>query len=240
MPFTFSHPAIILPFAKVKHLSLSMSALVIGSLTPDFEYFVKMKLSGRYGHSLEGMFVLDLPMAIGIALIFHQIVKRPLIDSLPVYFNTRLQSLRNFDFPGYITRHPIAFSVCLLIGIGSHLLWDSFTHANSYFVDNIAFLSTPIAIDGLPQVPFFRYLQHLSTAVGAIFIFWFFHHLPVCSNASTLGLKFWVIVFSVAIVSFAIRSYFSFEYFGDLVTSVISSGLIGIIVASLFTRLSHG
>lgn len=240
MPFTFSHPAIILPFSKVKHLSLSMSALVIGSLTPDFEYFVKMKLSGRYSHSLEGMFVIDFPMAIGIALIFHLIVKKPLIDNLPAYFNTRLQPLRDFDFVGYITTHLIGFCICLLIGIGSHLLWDSFTHANSYFVDNITFLSTPITIDGLPQVPLFRYLQHISTAVGAIFIFWFFHHLPVSSNASTPGLKFWIILFSVAAISFAIRSYFSFEYFGDLVTTIISSGLIGLITASIFTRLSNG
>jgi hypothetical protein len=238
MPFTFSHPAIILPFATLRHLSLS--ALVVGSLTPDFEYFVKMKLSGRYSHSLEGMFVLDFPLAIGLALIFHQVVKKPLIDNLPAYFNTRLKPLRDVDFPGYIARHPIAFGICLLVGIGSHLLWDSFTHANSYFVDHIAFLSTPVVMDGLPQVPFFRYLQHLSTAVGAICIFLFFHHLPASDEKTIPGLKFWIITFTVAGISFAVRSFFSFEYFGDLVTSVISAGFIGVIVASLFTRLSHG
>ncbi|SEF46838.1 protein of unknown function [Flavobacterium urumqiense] len=42
MPFTFSHPAIILPFLKNK--KLSATALIIGSMSPDFEYFFRMKM----------------------------------------------------------------------------------------------------------------------------------------------------------------------------------------------------
>ncbi|WP_262496247.1 DUF4184 family protein [Flavobacterium piscis] len=39
MPFTFSHPAIILPLKYLPKNWISLTGLIIGSLTPDFEYF---------------------------------------------------------------------------------------------------------------------------------------------------------------------------------------------------------
>ena len=48
MPFTFSHPAIVLPFSKKW---FSLTALVTGSIIPDFEYFFKMKGHSDYGHN---------------------------------------------------------------------------------------------------------------------------------------------------------------------------------------------
>ncbi|WP_240482010.1 DUF4184 family protein [Flavobacterium psychrophilum] len=39
MPFTFSHPAIILPLRYLPRQWFSLTGLIIGSLTPDFEYF---------------------------------------------------------------------------------------------------------------------------------------------------------------------------------------------------------
>src|SRR5687767_3641458 len=124
MPFIFSHPAIVLPFLKVRHVSVSMSALVIGSITPDFEYIIKMKATGRYGHSLEGIFLLDLPIACAIAVVFHLLVKTPAINNMPDYLCKRLITLRDFDFLAYIKKHCLSFIICLLIGIASHILWD--------------------------------------------------------------------------------------------------------------------
>ena len=39
MPLTIAHPAAVLPF---RHSRLPISALVIGSLAPDFEYFLHL------------------------------------------------------------------------------------------------------------------------------------------------------------------------------------------------------
>jgi len=237
MPFTFSHPAIVLPFLKIRHASISMSALIIGSITPDFEYFIRMKLSGRYSHSLEGMFFLDLPLACIIALTFHQVVKKSLIDNLPGYFYTRLVSLRNFEFTSYLRQYLWLFLLWLLIGIASHILWDSFTHANSYFVDYISFLSTPIAIDGFPQWPLFRYLQHASTIVGGGFLIVFFHRLPKDEQKNNVSIKFWIILVMIAVIAFTVRASFGFEYLGDIVTVIISSVFIGLITSSILIRI---
>lgn len=57
MPFTFSHPAIILPFKYLPNRWISMTGLIIGSLTPDFEYFIRMKIESYYSHTNAGLFL---------------------------------------------------------------------------------------------------------------------------------------------------------------------------------------
>ena len=44
MPFTFSHPAIVLPLVRKSGHWFSATGLIIGSLTPDFEYFMRMRI----------------------------------------------------------------------------------------------------------------------------------------------------------------------------------------------------
>jgi hypothetical protein len=212
-----------------------MSALVIGSVTPDFEYFIKMKLSGRYSHSIEGMFLMDLPIACVIVIVFHGVVKKPLIDNLPNYFYERLIRLRNFDFLDHMRKHFISVISCVLIGIASHILWDSFTHANAFEV-RLPFLSQQVYIPGVFKVPLFRILQHVSTAIGAGFILLVFHRLPRQQKRNFPRIKFWSICFVIASIAFMLRSMIGFEYLGDIVSSVISAGILGLIVASLFSR----
>ena len=64
MPFTFSHPAIVLPLLKLSPKYISASAVIIGSMAPDFEYFIRMRLQQVHGHNLAGAFFFDLPVAI--------------------------------------------------------------------------------------------------------------------------------------------------------------------------------
>ena len=39
MPFTFAHPAAVLPFAKKHSSYISVTALILGSMAPDFPIF---------------------------------------------------------------------------------------------------------------------------------------------------------------------------------------------------------
>lgn len=86
MPFTFSHPAIVLPLAFLPKKIISITGLIIGSLTPDFEYFIRMKLSSEYSHTISGVFLFDLPLGIILTFLFHGIVRNKLIDNLPRFF----------------------------------------------------------------------------------------------------------------------------------------------------------
>ena len=67
MPFTLAHPAIVLPLAA-KKLRMSATGLVIGSMVPDFEYFIRMRTESKYSHTLAGLFWFDLPL--GLLLCF--------------------------------------------------------------------------------------------------------------------------------------------------------------------------
>jgi hypothetical protein len=233
MPFTFSHPAIVLPFSRIKSNYISVSSLVVGSVTPDFEYFLTMKLTGRFSHTVTGAFVFDLPVALILVFIFHLIVKKPLINSLPTYFHSRLITLRDFDFLARFRRYFPGYLLCLLMGIFSHLVWDSFTHSNEHMVQLFPVLLQPVDVSMLPSWPLFRYFQHISTLVGAVVIIYFFHYQPSNPSVSnTFDFRYGIGIVVLALIAFLIRWAVGFEYFGDVVATIISSLALGTVVVS--------
>ena len=77
MPFTFSHPAILLPFVKRKKISIT--GLVIGSMAPDLEFFFRMRTQSEISHTFHGLLLIDVPLAIIITLLFHGLLKKTLL-----------------------------------------------------------------------------------------------------------------------------------------------------------------
>lgn len=53
MPFTLAHPAVVLP---LRHRLLHQEALIIGSMSPDFLYFLYGQASQSFGHRFDGFF----------------------------------------------------------------------------------------------------------------------------------------------------------------------------------------
>jgi hypothetical protein len=139
MPFTFAHPAIVLPFNYCSKRYISLTGLVIGSLVPDFEYFLRMRIKSVYSHTLSGMLWFDLPLAILLAFFFHGIVRNQLIYHLPAFLYKRLQSYTTFHWYKRFFRSWFVVIVSTLIGIGSHLLWDSFTQRARFFCRSSSF-----------------------------------------------------------------------------------------------------
>lgn len=204
-------------------------------MAPDFEYFIRMKLEGRFSHTIPGIFLFDLPVGLFALAIFHGFVKQPLINNLPMYFNTRLQPLMNFNFFDYFGKCFIPLVICLLIGTASHIVWDGFTHYDGFFADHLSTLSKPIGINGFLELPLYRVLQHVSTAIGALIIFYAFHKMPQHQQTHIIDLKFWTILTFFFIAAFILRASFGLEYYGDTITVMISSGMIGLIAVSAIT-----
>jgi len=101
MPFTFSHPAIVLPLKYFPKKWFSLTGLVIGSMVPDFEYFIRMKVKSIYSHTIDGIFWFDLPLALLLAFLFHNIVKKYLFQNLPKSFQIRLSIFNDFNWNNY-------------------------------------------------------------------------------------------------------------------------------------------
>ncbi len=107
MPFTFSHPALILPFLKFEKKYFSSTGLIVGSMIPDVEYYLKLeKTTSVYSHSISGIFWFNLPIALFVCFIFHKIIRNPLIHHAPAYFNRRFGPYLNFSWRRFFGEHP--------------------------------------------------------------------------------------------------------------------------------------
>lgn len=229
MPFTFSHPAIILPFLKNK--KLSATGLIVGAMSPDFEYFFRMKMQGDIGHTFLGMFLVDIPLGILVAFIFHELIKRPLIDNLPSFFKERVTVLYEMNWLSYFKSNAHIVMVSLLLGVISHIFWDAFTHETGYFVQRISFLNSKLL-----GIPFYKITQHLSSLIGIILIFFYIYRLPATvKEQDEINLKYWFLVVFITIIVLGARFAFgmTLKQIGSVVVSAISSVFLGLTFTGL-------
>lgn len=138
MPFTFSHPAAVIPFFSKKIRSrFSVTGLVVGSVAPDFESFINMGEYKVYSHTWWGMFWYDMPLAFVICFVFHWLVRDPLIENMPKDLRRRFEAWHYFDWTTYFSRHVVMVLYSLLIGICTHMIFDAITHLNMTYPDSI-------------------------------------------------------------------------------------------------------
>lgn len=231
MPFTFSHPAIVLPLTYLPRKWFSLTGLIIGSLTPDFEYFLRMKIQSNYSHTLSGLFWFDLPLGIVLAFIFHNYVRDCLFDNLPTVLKSRLEVFKQFNWNTYFKKNLIVVSISILIGAASHIFWDSFTHDHGYFVKTIPELTNTVNVLG-KQIPILKILQHSSTLIGGLVIVFSLLKLPVDKNVKEkLNLKYWGILILITLLIIFVRLLFGLNYklYGHLIVTGISASLIALI-----------
>jgi hypothetical protein len=175
MPFTFAHPAAILPLRR-RFKTLQTVPLIVGSVAPDLPYFIPARLSRLMleTHSFSGSFWMDVP--IGMAtLILGFLFRRPLVALLtPRARALCLQSVEHFrDQPLHWVLAPFA----ILLGTWTHLLWDSFTHDNGWVVRRVAALSAPITFGGYTGT-MCHVLQYVSSLAGLAILAIWFRRLP--------------------------------------------------------------
>lgn len=238
MPFTFSHPAIVLPLTFLPRHWFSLTGLIIGSLTPDFEYFLRMRIKSEYSHSIDGLFWFDLPLGLLLALIFHNIVRDRLFDNLPIFLKSRFSAFKQADWNGHFKSNWFVVTISILIGAASHILWDSFTHDHGYFVQTIPALQNSVDFLG-GQIPILKILQHSSTLLGGLVIAFAIYKLP--SNKTeeeNINLKYWTIIAGLTLTIIAIRLLCGLDYkqYGNVIATSISAGLISLTITPWLTR----
>lgn len=238
MPFTLSHSAAVLPFLNNRRLSAT--GLVIGAMAPDFEYFFRMNVTGIYGHTVAGVFYFDLPVSIALAFIFHLVVKRNLIDNLPVFLQCRFEVVRAFDFTSYFRCHYFAFAASTIIGAATHIVWDGFTHERQFFVQALPSIyeGRVFVINGA-HYPLWYVLQHVSTAVGGILLTWYVWKMPEGEGTFPKPkLWYWIALGCMMAGITYVRMQFPFQNLANvvLVITLISSFCIGITILGLAKR----
>jgi hypothetical protein len=238
MPFSFSHPAIVLPLTYLPRKWFSLTGLVIGSLTPDFEYFLRMRIKSSYSHTIDGLFWFDLPLGLILAFLFHNIIRNSLFDNLPTILKSRFSSFREFDWNGYFKRHWLAVTISILIGAISHILWDSFTHDQGYFVQTIPTLTNTLEFFGR-HIPILKILQYSSSLIGGLVVLFAIYKLPINKNEKeNLKLSYWIIIagMTFVIIAVSLLSGLDFKQYGNFIVTAISAGMISLTLTPLIIK----
>jgi Domain of unknown function (DUF4184) len=218
MPFTLAHPAAVIPLARLLGGWGVMSALIIGSMTPDIAFLLPIGVSRTQSHGLAGLFWCCLPMGLCCYLAFHGLMKRPMIHLLPPPAFARLGQ---YDINSWALRWrnllPVLLS--LLIGSFTHIIWDSFTHKGSWAVRNFAWLRIHLFTGGGFWIYLYTALQWISSVIGLGLLAWWtirwLHRTPVPIDPAREPMqrgKRWTIVLLMAIASLvmgalAVRPY---------------------------------
>src|ERR1700750_2667390 len=83
MPFTISHAAAVMPFARPLARWHALSAAVIGSMVPDFGYLLPWHLERVDTHSFNSLLTFSLPVGLGSYWLFEYVVKPSTREVLP-------------------------------------------------------------------------------------------------------------------------------------------------------------
>ena len=176
MPFTFAHPAAVLPLRR-RFKSLQTVPLIVGSVAPDLPYYIPMRFYRLMWetHTLTGVFWLDLPIGMAV-LLFGFVFRRPLTALLsPRARALCLQSVQHFrDQPLHWVWAPFA----IIVGAWTHLLWDSVTHDNGWVVKRVSALSAPITLGGWYTGSVCHVMQYVSSIAGLLILWIWFRRLP--------------------------------------------------------------
>lgn len=165
MPFTLSHAAAVLPLFRGP---LVPTALVAGAVAPDVPYFLRATglpvqagawyeplLNGTTSHGWPGLAQVAVP--VGLALYAAaRLARRPLGALAP-------DGRPPVAAPvGPATLAAVLVSVVL--GVLTHVVWDSFTHGDGWAVQRLE----PLQQHAIAGQTWARVLQHLSSVVGLL------------------------------------------------------------------------
>jgi hypothetical protein len=238
MPFTFSHPAIVLPVYKIFKRWVSLTGLIVGSIIPDFEYFIRMKGKSIYSHTLPGLFWYDLPLGLLVCFLFHNVVRNPLFSHLPQGLNSRLSNFKRFSWNRFFRNKWATVLICILAGAFSHLLWDHFTHERGYVLQLKNFLDQDVTEITLP-VPKYSTIQMLSSVIGLAVVIYALFQLPVTDKIRRpLFFRYWLSISILMVLILSLRYFVGSKNINlyEILINLISSLLISMIIISLLIR----
>ena len=203
MPLTCSHPAAILPFKR--YTRLDFPALVIGSMSPDFGYFIGQRYLAKLAHRPFGTVLICVPTGLLVYALF-QLIRRDFCYLLPSPHRNQLMPLAQQRKP-FTGKRFITLCLSLLLGVWTHVIWDQFTHDGSYIARHFAPLRTVLFYIGKQEITISYVLQYISTIVGAAilaiaYLKWLRSQPPKPDNQSDTWR--YLLIATLALISLAI------------------------------------
>ena len=142
-----------------------MSALVIGTMTPDFSYLLRLTPGGGAWHTKVGVFEFCLPAGLAAWWIFRASIGPALLRLMPPALG---EAARGQVAPGPTYRLIPAAIVAIFVGVISHDVWDGFTHAGSWGVRLLPSLHRDLHFSTTGMMRLYLIIQYASSVIGLI------------------------------------------------------------------------
>ena len=162
VPFTVSHTAaaaVVWPAAR--RVRVPLCALVIGTMVPDFEYFLHLRPLARWSHSATGLLTFCLPVGL-VVLALWRAIRVPVRDLLLVRDEAP-------DEPT-TARWWLAAAIGIVAGAVTHLVWDGLTHPGRWGTRLLPFLERGVIAVAHRPMSVAAVLDHASTIVGGLVV----------------------------------------------------------------------
>ncbi|MFV5993295.1 DUF4184 family protein [Streptomyces sp. NPDC056231] len=176
MPFTLSHAAAVLPVIRRNGTGrgpLVASALVAGSFAPDMTYYADTAIPGamEFGavtHAVWGVFTVDVLITAAVVALWL-LLREPLVTLIPQSGQGRVYTFVRGERRGpWGVRDGAWFVLSAVLGAGSHVVWDAFTHHDRWGTRLV-----PVLGESIGGLPVFQYVQYGSSAVALTVLTWF-------------------------------------------------------------------
>lgn len=168
MPLTPSHAAVAPLLQRLTRpigITLPLSALVVGTMVPDFEYLIRLAPGGGIWHTKVGLLEFCLPAGLATWWIFRTVIGPALLRLLPPGLG---EAARTHVTPGPTYRLLPAAIAAIAIGVVSHDFWDSFTHQLGWGVRQLHWLNRRVQTGPHDWIRYYSILQYASSIIGLV------------------------------------------------------------------------
>ena len=236
MPFTLAHPAIVLPLVNSKRVSTT--ALIIGSMMPDFKFYLQLKENFYSENNSLSFLFLDIFLTILFSFLFHNLLKKPLLENLPILWSDKFKASQPNQWNQYAASNKVVIIFSALLGVVTHIVWDGFTHHDGFFVTIIDVLNYKIHFQNY-DLPIYYLLQILFSILGLVILFRFIYKKAFIQEVSFKYLSsynYWIYFLIIFIILLTIRLLLfpQYNYFWSVVIAIIGCALYAWTLNSIF------
>lgn len=248
VPFTFAHPAAVVPIHNRWKRWLALAPLAVGSMVPDAGYYLPLPDSFKaVAHTALGTLYSALPVGIVVLLIFYWVAPE-VVFLLPSPHREAL--LRKIEKPTLSLRNASMAVCAIAIGAETHVVWDSFVHQDGWVAERIVFLHKRIW--GIPP---YLALQVVSSIAG-LWIVWYLYDRWAMSQGfrawswqeSSWRMPLWIAVLAGCVAQALIEShtvqailslvFLHRKHFALIfVISLVRNFLLAVCVAAIYIKL---
>ncbi|WP_296705190.1 DUF4184 family protein, partial [Algoriphagus sp.] len=208
-----------------------------GSIAPDLEFYLKLKLGENIGHKISGILVFDLPIAMLVALIFHCLIKHSLYKASPVWVQSKTVKYLEFNWISSLKMNWSWILISMMLGIFTHLTLDGMTHYDGWLVNLFPILKNEFKI-ATSSIPVYDFFQYGFSLIGLFLVSNFLLHLESNAISSSVHFKkgkFWFLTLIGITIAVVLRASFFPEFisFWDFFMMGVGSFIYGVFLASV-------